>query len=110
MRDIIQMQNVALMCAVVDDAGKFLAEGMNEVSKSADTPLDGRTFATLAFKGEKMDYRILVDPQTHLLRRVVLDMKRSIESTGRDDVDRALLTFDYTAINPAAKADEKRFA
>jgi peroxiredoxin/outer membrane lipoprotein-sorting protein len=110
MRDILQMQNVALMCALADDAGKFLAEGMNEVAKSADTPLDGKTFTTLEFKGEKMDYRILVDPQTHLLRRVVLDMKRSIESTGRDDVDRALLTFDYTAVNPGAKPDEKRFA
>ena len=109
MRDILQMQNVGLTCAIVDDAGKFLAEGMTEVTKSDDMSLDGKTFTAIAFKGEKMDYRILVDPQTHLIRRVVLDMKRSIESTGRDDVDRALLSFDYTTVQPETKPDDKRF-
>ena len=104
MRSIVQMQNIGLMCAIVDDAGKLLAEGMKDVSKAADVDLGGQSYAALDIKGDKLDYRVLVDPKTHLVRQVVLDMKRTIEAAGRPDVHHATLTFDYTKVSPAAPA------
>lgn len=104
MRSIVQMQNIGLMCAIVDDAGKLLAEGMKEVSKAADVDLGGQSYNALDIKGDKVDYRVLVDPKTHLVRQVVLDMKRTIEAAGRPDVHHAMLTFDYTKVSPAAPA------
>ena len=104
MRSIVQMQNIGLMCAIVNDAGKLLAEGMKEVSKGADVELGGQPYAALDIKGDKVDYRVLVDPKTHLVRQVVLDMKRTIEAAGRPDVHHATLTFDYTKVSPATPA------
>jgi len=110
MREILQMQNVGLMCALVDDAGKFLADGMKEVARAGDENVDGKACVVLAFTGDKMDYRVLLDAQTHLVRRAVLDLKRTIEASGRDDVKFAWLTFDYTAVRPGAKGEDKLFA
>ena len=110
MRSIVQMQNVSLMCAIVDDAGKLLAEGMREVSKSPDAQVGGQSYTVLDIKGDKVDYRVLVDPSTHLLRQVVLDMKRTLEAAGRPDVHHATLTFDYTKVSPAAPAKAEAFA
>jgi peroxiredoxin len=110
MRDVLQMQNVGLMCALVEDAGKFLVEGANEVALGNDVNVDGKNCTVLVFKGDKMDYRVMVDPQSHLLRQVVMDMRRSIEAGGRNDVERAWLTLTYTSVKPGAAVDEKLLA
>ncbi|MDB5321316.1 MAG: thiol-disulfide isomerase-like thioredoxin [Phycisphaerales bacterium] len=110
MRDVLQMQNPGLMCAVVEDAGKFLVEGVKEVSKGADVMVAGKSYAVLMFVGDKMDYRVLLDPETHLVRQVVTDLKRSIQASGRDDVERAWVTVDYTTVKPAASVAEGALA
>jgi thiol-disulfide isomerase/thioredoxin len=102
MKDLVQMQNVGLMCAIVDDAGKYLAEGVNEIVVGDPVSIDGTTYTALDFRGEEMNYRVLLDPKTHLVRRVLQDVKRSIEHQGRDDVEKAMLTYDYTAVTPGA--------
>jgi peroxiredoxin len=102
-RSIVQMQDIGLMCAIVDDAGRLLVDGMREVSKGGDVDLGGTPYAALDLKGDKVDYRVLVDPKTHLVRQVALDMKRTVEAAGRPDVQRATLTFDYTTVSPEAK-------
>jgi len=110
MRDVLQMQDVGLMCALVDDAGAFLAEGMKDVAKGADATVGGKAATVLTFKGEKSDYRVMIDPQSHLLRQVVVDLKQSIQAAGRDDVEHAWLTLDYTKVEPDAKTDGAQFA
>jgi cytochrome c biogenesis protein CcmG/thiol:disulfide interchange protein DsbE len=110
MRDILQMQNTALMCAIVDDAGKFLADGVKEISRASDVTLGDKTYTALNFKADKMSYRVLVDPGTHLLRQVVVDMRKSIEAAGRPDVHNATMTLDYTTVHPDAKTSNKQFA
>jgi peroxiredoxin/outer membrane lipoprotein-sorting protein len=110
MRDILQMQDVGLMCAVVDDAGNFLAEGVKEISKASDVSLAGQSYTALDFKGDKMSYRVLVDPRTHLVRQVLVDMKATIVASGQPDVRKALMTLDYTSVKPDAKLEDKQFA
>src|SRR5258706_1283293 len=102
MRDVLQMQNVGLMCALVPDAGAFLAEGVKEVAKDSDATVAGTRCTVLAFKGDKMDYRVMLDAQSHLVRQVVMDMKPSNEASGRNDVERAWLTVDFTRLQPRA--------
>ncbi len=109
MREVLQQQNVALMCALVDDAGKFLEEGMTEISKGDDVAIDGTNYAALDFRGAEQSYRVLIDPSSHLIRRVYLDVKPEIKKR-REDVQKALLTFDYTKIEPASAAEDKQFA
>jgi thiol-disulfide isomerase/thioredoxin len=110
MRDVLQMQNVGLMCALVDDAGAFLAEGVKDVTKGSDAMIGGKPCTVLSFKGDKMAYRVMLDPQSHLVRQVVMDLKQSIQASGRDDVERAWLTTDYTKVEPGAKVEQTIFA
>jgi len=112
MRDVLQMQDVGLMCALVEDAGKFLVEGASDVGTADDVKVEGLNCKVLTFKGEKMGYRVMVDATSHLVRQVVMDLKRSIEESGRDDVERAVLTLTYTSVKPGAggAVDEKAFA
>jgi peroxiredoxin len=107
MRSIVQMQNIGLMCAIVDDAGKLLVDGMREVSKGEDVELGGTKYAALDLKGDKVNYRVLVDPRTHLVRQVALDVKPTVQAAGRPDAERATLTFDYTTVSPDAKPAAK---
>jgi peroxiredoxin len=110
MRDVLQMQDPGLMCAVVEDAGKFLVEGVKEISKAADATVAGRPCTVLMFTGDKTDYRVMLDQETHLVRQVVTDLKRTIQASGRDDVDHALLTVDYTTVKPGASVAERALA
>ena len=110
MRDVLQMQDAGLMCAVVDDARRFLVEGVKEVSKAADATVAGKSYTVLAFGGDKLSYRILVDPETHLIRQVVMDIKAMIAAGGREDVERGTLTVDYTTVKPAATVAEAALA
>ena len=87
-----------------------MAEGMKEVAKGADAMVGGKSATVLTFKGEKSDYRVMIDPQSHLLRQVVVDLKQSIQAAGRDDVVHAWLTLDYTKVEPDAKTDGAQFA
>jgi peroxiredoxin len=109
---LLQQQNPGLMCALVEDAGKYLEEGTKEVSKEAAESIDGTAYTVLAFRGDEQSYRVLVDPKTHLVRRIYQDIKATLKKE-REDVDKALLTFDYAkaeAKSQAAAADEARFA
>jgi thiol-disulfide isomerase/thioredoxin len=110
MRDILKLQDTGLLCAIVDDAGNFLAEGVKEVSKASDVTLGGKSYIALDFKSDQMPYRVLVDPQTHLLRQVTIDMKKTMQAAGRPDVNSAMMTLDYTSVHPDAKTSDKQFA
>jgi len=109
-KELLQMQNPGLLCAVVDDAGKFLADDVLEINKSADLTIDGKSYPVLDFKGEKESYSIAMDPKTHLVRRLTLDMKKQIEAAGRSDVEKFTITFDYAKVSAGEKAKPQAFA
>jgi peroxiredoxin len=111
MRDLLREQDLALLLTVVDDAGKFLAETSKEISKAADETIDGKAYTALDVKGgEKMNLRLLIDPKTNLIRRVVQDRRRDLEAKGQDDVTRATVTIDYATTRADAKPEAKLFA
>jgi peroxiredoxin len=110
MRDVLQMQDAGLLCALVEDAGRFLVEGVKDVSKGADATVAGKAYTVLNFSGDKLSYRITVDPQTHLIRQMVMDIKPMIKASGREDVERGWLTIDYTTVKPGASVGEVALA
>jgi peroxiredoxin len=110
MRDLLRTQNLGLLCAVVDDAGKLLATDAKEINKASDVILDGKPFTALDVKRPGISFRLLIDPQTHLIRQVVEDWKHQINSDGNPNVTKALMTFEYTTVQPQAKIDDKQFA
>ena len=110
MRSLLTMQNPSLACALLDDAGKYLVEGMAEVARLPDADLDGKKHAALSFKSDKEQYTIYLDPETSIVRRIVLDASKSLAASGVPDVVRDQIVFDYTTINAAAKLDDRQFA
>jgi peroxiredoxin len=98
-RSLLEQQNPGLMCAIVDDAGKFLAEDMKEVTREPDITLNGKAAIVLNFKGDKVDYKVLLDPDTHLVRQMILDYKRILTAT-LPEAKKDLLTYDYATVKP----------
>jgi peroxiredoxin len=105
MRDLLQMQNPALMSALCDDASRFLLDGATEVTKAADVEINGVKHPTLVFKSEEADYTVAINPQTNLIRRMTFDMAKTFAKQ-RDDVKKFVLTYDYTDSTPVAAAPE----
>jgi thiol-disulfide isomerase/thioredoxin len=102
MRDLLQTQNPSLMAALSDDASKFLLDGVAEAAKVADTDIAGVKHPTLEFKTEQGDYRVALDPQSKLIRRMVFDLGK-VFAKHRDDVKKYLLTYDYANSAPVAQ-------
>ncbi|HEY8669000.1 MAG TPA: TlpA disulfide reductase family protein [Tepidisphaeraceae bacterium] len=107
---VLQKQNPSLVLVLSDDAGKALMEGVTAVSKEADVTVEGKAFPALKLTGADGSTQVLIDPQTHLLRRMTIDTKSSIEKRGQDDVKKALLTFDYSKAEPETALKAEQFA
>jgi thiol-disulfide isomerase/thioredoxin len=111
MRDLLREQDPSLLLAVVDDAGKYLAQTAKEIVKAPDVTIDGKACPAIDLKGgEKMDLRLVIDPKTHLIRQAIQDRRKSIEQMGQPDVTKALVTIDYASTKADAKLDGKQFA
>ncbi len=111
MRDLLREQDPSLLLAVVDDAGKYLAQTAKEIVKAPDVTIQGKAYPAIDLKGgEKMDIRLVIDPKTHLIRQAIQDRRKSIEQMGQPDVTKAIVTIDYTSTKADAKPDAKVFA
>ena len=110
---IIQMQNPALMLAMVKSAAGALGETFSDIKKVEDTTLDGAAFPTLRLTlPNQMVVTMLFHPETHLLRQARTDMKPMLEQQGTPDVKSATLTVDYTTVktDDGAAVKDEQFA
>ena len=111
---VIQMQNPALMLAMVKSAGGALTETFSQITKVEDTKLDGdKPFQTLKLTlPNAMVVTMLFHPDTHLLRQARTDMKPMLEQRGTPDVKSATLTVDYTTVktDDGAAVKDEQFA
>jgi thiol-disulfide isomerase/thioredoxin len=53
---------------------------------------------------------LLLDKDTHLVRRAMLDMTKVLESQGAADVKEASITIDYPSVKPGAAVKPEQFA
>lgn len=109
--DLLSSQNPSLGMAVSSDASAALLAGMASAEKGADVTIDGKPVPMLELKDENgVISTVLVDPQTHLLRRVSHDLKSYFESQGVPDVKLAEVVVAYTTVETSSEAVKDQFA
>jgi excinuclease ABC subunit A len=103
--------------AVIDEAAEDidadeaeLAAGASEVSKGADAKVGDQSYTVLNLVKEDRDWKVLVDPKTHLVKQVEVDLKRELERRGAPAVKAATLTIDtveqfFVETKPAEKTE-----
>ena len=99
---VIQMQNPALMLAMVKSAAAELTGMFSDIKKVEDSTLSGdaSAYQTLQLTlPNRMVVTMLFHPETHLLRQSRTDIKPMLEERGTPDVKNATLTVDYTMVN-----------
>lgn len=120
--DVVAMQNPSLALALAKDAGVQLIDGATafavgnvkdataeevekgtEVKTSQEQKIGDALFDALRLSNSGGDFMFLIDPGSHLLRRVTIDQSALLKKLGQPDVKRALITIDYETTTPEAK-------
>jgi thiol-disulfide isomerase/thioredoxin len=109
MSDLLCDQNLSLALALSADPAATLSRNANSIVRAKDVQIDGRACPAIAISGPQTDLTLVIDPTTHLLRRVVADESKLAIAEGAKVVKSALLTTDYTN-TPAAPASADAFA
>ena len=108
---LLRAQNPSLVLAISKDPAAELREDVEEIKLAEAEEIDGKKHPALHFAvagGERMT--MLVDPKTHLVRRVVSDLRPLLEKQGRSGMKTALYTVDYTTVKPDAPVAAEQFA
>ena len=94
---ILAQQNPSLLLALSKSAAKELKELAVNIHLTAPTNIDGVAYDTLKFDvdGNQGAMTMLVDPSTHLLHQMTVDLRKSLEKQGAKDVKRAEFIVDY---------------
>ncbi|MGD0390871.1 MAG: redoxin domain-containing protein, partial [Tepidisphaeraceae bacterium] len=107
--DLLRNQDLSLALALAGDASGELSQNASSILSVDDVKIDGRPFPAIVLVCPRYDMTLVVDPQTHLLRRAVADLAKNARLQGAQNVKSALLTMDYLN-TPAVGAEAGRFA
>jgi len=107
--DLLRNQDLSLALALAGDAAGELSQSASSILRVDDVKIDGQAFPAIILVCPRYDMTLVIDPQTHLLRRAVPDLAKNARLQGAQNVKSALLTMDYVN-TPAAGADAGRFA
>ena len=127
--DVVTMQDPSLALALAVDAGENLVDGATafaiagskeipavdvekgtEIKKADDVKLGDKSFAAIKLSNTGGDFTFLIDPESHLLRQVVIDQTKFLRHIGQPDVKKALITVDYSTSTTPAKLTDTQFA
>ncbi len=107
--DVLRNQNLSLTLALSGDAAAELSESASTILRVDDQKIDGQSFPTISILYPRCDMTLSFDPQSHLLRRGIVDLTKNATLLGAQVVKSAALTINYTNI-PAAPAAPAAFA
>jgi peroxiredoxin len=109
---VLAEQNPSLLLAISKSAVDELKQLSSKITLQAPTTIDGIAYDTLQFDvGDAHDsLTLLIDPGTHLLRRMITDRKNSSIKAGATDVKSATITVDYTTTLTDVPVDPARYA
>jgi len=110
MGDMVRDENPSLALALSGDAAAQLVNAASEVKKIEDSKVGDKSYSTLAMSTEAGDFTVLLDPDTHLLRRMTVDQTKYLMSVGQPDVKAAQVTWDYATVTPNSPVKENQFA
>jgi thiol-disulfide isomerase/thioredoxin len=105
--DVLRNQNLSLALALSGDAESEILQDATSISRLDDVKIDGHAYPTIQIIHPLFDQTLVIDPQTHLLRRMIGDVSKNAVMKGAKVVKSALLTSDYvnspSAVLPAAQ-------
>ncbi len=127
--DVVTLQDPSLALALavdastqlVDSATAFATASSKEtpaaevekgtvINKVDDVKLGDKSFAALKLTNAGGDFTYLIEPESHLLRQVVIDQTKFLKHIGQPDVKKALITVDYTTSTTSVKLPDTQFA
>lgn len=107
--DILRSQDLSLALALSGDAAGELLQDATSVLRVDDVKINGQAFPAIIILYPQYDETLIVDPQTHLLRRAVADLSKNAHLQGASVVKTAQLTMDYIN-SPSTPAQAGQFA
>jgi peroxiredoxin/outer membrane lipoprotein-sorting protein len=109
---VLPSQNLSLALALAKEPTAEMTQAASEIKALPPRQIDGKSFSVLSLKlredGDELV--LLVDPQTHLIRRSIEDLRPNLAKQGRPDLKAATLTVDYADTQIDAPAEEAAFA
>ncbi len=108
-RQLVGAVAVSAASMIPDVTPEMLEKG-TEVSKVSEVNVGGTAYPALKVSNAMTEWTLAIDPKTHLLRQVIVDQKKLLETAGQVDVKKALLTLDYATVKPGAKVAGEQFA
>jgi hypothetical protein len=75
----------------------------------ADEPVEGQDHHVLRVQSQTQDIRVVIDPSTHLVRRMHFDLSRSLLARGVPEVKVASVVIDYESTQTGGVVDDSRF-
>lgn len=109
---LLQGQNPSLLFALIENPISGLVESSRRASTLPDIKINDSVYKQLTLSQQETgnEITILIDPNSHLVRRLSIDMKPSLEKSGASQVKNALVTIDYTTIKTNAEFGDRFFA
>ena len=108
---LLQTQNPGLLFAVVDDPLKHLLRRAKSAERLPDEDVEGVAHPTIAIQTQGGDEMVLiVDPKTHLLRELRIDLKQGLQQRDTPEVKQAELAIRYNSVAPGASYPADHFS
>ena len=103
-------ENPSILMAILQDPTQLLAG--SSVKRAADVTVDAKAYPALHVSGRDTleELTLLLDPSTHLLRRVTMDLTKQVEKRGAPDIKAAEFVVDYTTTTAGAEQKPEQFA
>ena len=111
---LLQTQNPSLLFAIIENPVRGLVANMSGVIKTADVRLQDKSYPALALTPQDSQTRItlLMDPQTHLLKRLDIEITPDALKGGKTEsgLESVKAEIEYTTIQPKATFEADHFA
>ena len=107
---LLQQQDISLLLALVKNPGAFLTEGGVQATAGRPEQIDGTSYPVIAVNGQGTNIKLALDPDTHLVRRMTVDLADSMKQRGAPAVNKATVTLDYSKSKPGADLPADTFA
>jgi len=111
---LLQTQNPSLLFAVIEDPVRGVTDNMKEISQLESVQINGQSYPALALIPQDGQSKItlLIDPQTHLLKRLNIEISGEKLKNGKTEngLQSIAAEIDYTNIRPQPKFEAEHFA
>lgn len=108
---VLEVQDPGLLLAVSSNSVQDLIEGAKQVHIPEPSPDAPQAASTLAYTtGDGRDIQLIFDPKSHLLTQAKFDLATMMRNRGAEQVNSALITIDYSALQPDVVMDDALFA